>query len=36
LRWSRIGVFTTIITKLAAQAQQTGTVMIDIERGFRH
>jgi hypothetical protein len=29
-------VFATIIKKLAAQAQKTGTVMIDIERGFRH
>jgi len=36
LRWSRIGVFATIITKLAAQAQQTKTEMIDIEPGFRH
>ena len=29
-RWSRMGVFATIKTELAAQAQQTETVMIDV------
>ena len=28
-RWSRMGVFATIMTELAAQAQQTETMMID-------
>ena len=28
-RWSRMGVFATIMTELAAQAHQTETVMID-------
>ncbi len=28
-RWSRMGVFATIMTELAAQAQETGFVMID-------
>ena len=28
-RWSRMGVFATIMTELAARAQQTETVMID-------
>ena len=28
-RWSRMGVFTTIMTELAAQAQDTEMVMID-------
>ena len=27
-RWNRMGVFATIVTELATQAQQTGTVMI--------
>jgi len=35
-RWSRMGVFATIITELAAQAQDTGIVMIDVESGVRH
>ena len=29
VRWSRMGVFATIMTELAAQAQETGIVMID-------
>ncbi len=29
-RWSRMGVFATIMTELAAQAQATGIVMIDV------
>jgi hypothetical protein len=35
-RWSRMGVFATIMTGLAAQAQDTGIVMIDVEAGQRH
>ena len=35
-RWSRMGVFATIMTELAAQAQQTETVMIDVEPVVRH
>ncbi len=29
-RWSRMGVFATIMTELVAQAQETGIVMIDV------
>jgi len=35
-RWSRMGVFATIMTELAARAQQTETVMIDVEPVVRH
>jgi transposase len=35
-RWSRMGVFATIMTELAAQAQQTEMVMIDVEPVVRH
>jgi transposase len=35
MRWSRIGQFTTIMTELAAEAQKTGTVMIDAAHATR-
>ena len=35
-RWSRMGVFATILTELAAQAQQTGIVMIDATHAKAH
>ena len=35
-RWSRIGVFATIMTELAAQAQETGIVMIDATHAKAH
>ena len=35
-RWSRMGVFATIMTDLAAQAQETGIVMIDATHAKAH
>ncbi len=35
-RWSRMGVFATIMTELAAQAQETGIVMIDATHTKAH
>ena len=35
-RWSRMGVFATIMTELAAQAQDTGIVMIDATHAKAH
>ena len=35
-RWSRMGVFATIMTQLAAQAQDTGIVMIDAPHAKAH
>ena len=35
-RWSRMGVFATIMTELAAQAQETGIVMIDATHAKAH
>ena len=35
-RWRRRGVFATIMTERAAQAQQTELVMIDVEPEVRH
>lgn len=35
-RWSRMGVFTTIMTELAAQAQSTEIVMIDATHAKAH
>ena len=35
-RWSRMGVFATIMTELAAQAQDTGIVMIDAPQPRAH
>jgi hypothetical protein len=34
-RWSRMGVFATIMTGLAARCQDAGMVMIDVEAGRR-
>ena len=35
-RWSRMGVFATIMTELSVQAQQTGIMIIDVEPEVRH
>ena len=35
-RWSRMGVFATIMTELAAQVQETGIVMIDATHAEAH
>ena len=35
-RWSRMGVFATTMTELAAQAQETGIVMIDATHAKAH
>ena len=35
-RWSRMGVFATIMTELAAEAGQSEIVMIDLEPVVRH
>ncbi|GHF39160.1 hypothetical protein GCM10017056_08290 [Seohaeicola zhoushanensis] len=35
-RWSRMGVFATIMTELAAQAQHTGIVMINATHAKAH
>ena len=35
-RWSRMGVFATIMTELTAQAQETGIVMIDAAHAKAH
>ena len=35
-RWSRMGVFATIMTELAAQAQRVEMVMIDVEPVVHH
>lgn len=35
-RWSRMGVFATIMTEQAAEAQETGIVMIDATHARAH
>ena len=35
-RWSRRGVFATVMTERAAQAQLTQMIMIDVESEVRH
>jgi transposase len=36
VRWSRLGVFTRILTELAAEGRETDVIMIDVEPVFRH
>jgi transposase len=36
VRWGRLGVFAKMLTAMAAEGQNTETVMIDVESGVRH